>query len=92
MKDINPNYEEKDNYCDMKLERCKIYIDFLNNSNKSDNTNKKEVKDLKKKMEVSSEMNILIGEKELGQMFKKDDFKKLKVLGQFNKGFIMATF
>ena len=24
-------------------------------------------------------------------MFQKDDFKNLKVIGQFNKGFIMAT-
>jgi DNA mismatch repair ATPase MutL len=25
-------------------------------------------------------------------MFKKEDFIKLKVIGQFNKGFILATF
>jgi DNA mismatch repair protein PMS2 len=30
-------------------------------------------------------------EKVLMRMFQKDDFKNLKVSGQFNKGFIMAT-
>ena len=37
-----------------------------------------------------SSKNIMIGDKELANMFKKGDFQKLKILGQFNKGFILA--
>lgn len=35
--------------------------------------------------------NIQLDEKALQRMFNKDDFKQLKVCGQFNKGFIMTT-
>lgn len=32
-----------------------------------------------------------MGEDILDKMFSKEDFEKLKVIGQFNLGFIMAT-
>ena len=35
--------------------------------------------------------NIMITDDRLSQMFGKGDFQKLNVIGQFNKGFILAT-
>ena len=44
----------------------------------------------KDSMEESAE-NIRMSDSALSQMFGKGDFEKLRVIGQFNKGFIMCT-
>jgi DNA mismatch repair protein PMS2 len=40
---------------------------------------------------IDADMNIQMDERALMKMFQKEEFKELQVVGQFNKGFIMAT-
>ncbi|CDW77338.1 mismatch repair endonuclease pms2-like [Stylonychia lemnae] len=40
---------------------------------------------------ITNSANLQMDEKTLQRMFKKEDFKTLRVIGQFNKGFIMSV-
>ena len=70
---------------DLKLSEAQEYASMI------ESIMPEQIKWLEKDSIAETAQNIQIGNDGLSQMFGKGDFEKLRVIGQFNKGFIMCT-
>ncbi len=81
----------KDEYIDMgTIDKIREYNEYKK-KRAADSQRKEYTKLMVKDGCEEADNNIQLDEKALQRMFNKDDFKQLKVCGQFNKGFIMTT-
>ena len=70
---------------DLKLSDAEEYTSMI------ESIRPEQIQQLNKDSIAETAQNIKITDDGLSQMFGKGDFKKLRVIGQFNKGFIMCT-
>lgn len=83
------NDTRKDEPIEMKTQAMRDYVQYKRQ--KAAQKQPQAIQSAIKDGQVEADINIQMDEKVLMRMFQKDDFKNLKVAGQFNKGFIMAT-